>query len=92
VNEVESLEEQLRKTVKLRDVYTTKFLYEREANNLLRDALESWMIDHGNRCRICMDKSQRAIKAANRTWPWCTNCGAMSDVECDCKERDFCPN
>lgn len=29
---------------------------------VLREALEGWMIDHGDRCRICMDRSQNAIK------------------------------
>jgi len=31
---------------------------------VLREALEGWMIDHGDRCRICMERSQQAIKAA----------------------------
>lgn len=31
----------------------------------LLDALQGWMIDHGHRCRICMERSQAAIKAAN---------------------------
>lgn len=30
------------------------------------NALQSWMIDHGHRCRICMDKSQSAFKYAGR--------------------------
>ena len=29
---------------------------------VMREALEGWMMDHGDRCRICMDRSQKAIK------------------------------
>ena len=33
----------------------------------LREALEGWMLDHGDRCRICMDRSQRALKVQETT-------------------------
>ena len=32
---------------------------------ILQEALEGWMIDHGDRCRICMERSQAAIKEAS---------------------------
>lgn len=31
-------------------------------NGRLREALEGWMIDHGDRCRICTERSQAALK------------------------------
>ena len=33
----------------------------------LRSALEGWMLDHGERCRICMERSQEAIKFSDST-------------------------
>ncbi len=38
-------------------------------NKALREALEGWMIDHGDRCRICMERSQRAIKVSVQPGP-----------------------
>ena len=35
-----------------------------ESNTALQSALEGWMLDHGHRCRICTERSQRAIKVA----------------------------
>jgi hypothetical protein len=36
-------------------------------NQRLREALEGWMIDHGDRCRICMERSQTALKEPDAT-------------------------
>jgi len=32
----------------------------------LREALEGWMLDHGDRCRICMERSQSALKGLTK--------------------------
>lgn len=33
----------------------------------LKEALEGWMLDHGDRCRICMERSQSALKLVSNT-------------------------
>ena len=35
-------------------------------NKELIEALQGWMMDHGHRCRVCMDRSQRVLKNAGR--------------------------
>ena len=35
---------------------------------LLRKALIGWMIEHGDRCRICSERSQNALKGVDNDW------------------------
>ena len=35
---------------------------------LLRKALMGWMIEHGDRCRICSERSQNALKGVDNDW------------------------
>jgi len=37
-----------------------------DISNEYAEALQGWMIDHGHRCRVCMDRSQAALKRAGR--------------------------
>lgn len=55
VDDVESLENQL--SMKQDD-----WLSACDEIDALKEALQGWMIDHGDRCRVCMDRSQRALK------------------------------
>ncbi len=34
----------------------------------LRKALVGWMIEHGDRCRICSERSQNALKDIDNDW------------------------
>ena len=35
---------------------------------LLRKVVMGWMIEHGDRCRICSERSQNALKGVDNDW------------------------
>ncbi len=34
----------------------------------LRKALIGWMIEHGDRCRVCAERSQNALRGIDNDW------------------------
>ena len=38
------------------------FAIQLDISNKLAEALQTWMMHHGERCRVCMEASQKAIQ------------------------------
>ncbi len=45
----------------------------------LRKALIGWMIEHGDRCRICSERSQNALQGKDNDWSH--EAGGGPDIE-----------